>query len=161
MKYRVWGKKLLTFGLTAVLTLSAAGCGGQDNTEKADNTADTGSAAVSEEGSISEEAPVEDALSLPTAFLSDTDMELADMWADCDDRALAAVMRKAEMGEKVTIASIGGTDSYLGVHRLERDVLYSLPFCLPDLSCISARCVPVCLFFSDGEDSAQADAAGG
>lgn len=175
MKYRVWGKKLLTFGLTAVLTLSAAGCGGQDNTEKADNTADTGSAAVSEEGSISEEAPVEDALSLPTAFLSDTDMELADMWADCDDRALAAVMRKAEAGEKVTIAciggsitqgtiatgkrdtevgerkayadrffdwweqrfpetefqfvnaGIGGTDSYLGVHRLERDVLDSEP----------------------------------
>lgn len=175
MKYRVWGKKLLAFGLTAVLALSAAGCGGQENTEKADNTVDADSAAVSEEGSISEEAPVEDALSLPTAFLSDTDMELADMWANCDDRALAAVMRKAEAGEKVTIAciggsitqgtiatgkrdteveerkayadrffdwweerfpgtefqfvnaGIGGTDSYLGVHRLERDVLESEP----------------------------------
>ena len=175
MKYQVWGKKLLAFGLTAVLTLSAAGCGGRENTEKADNTVDADSAAVSEEGSISEEAPVEDALSLPTAFLSDTDMELADMWANCDDRALAAVMRKAEAGEKVTIAciggsitqgtiatgkrdteveerkayadrffdwweerfpgtefqfvnaGIGGTDSYLGVHRLERDVLESEP----------------------------------
>ncbi len=161
MRDRHWDRKLLALALTAALALSATGCGEHENTEKADNTADESSSVVSEERGILEETPVENALSLPTAFLSDTDMELADMWAGCDDRALAAVMRKAEMGEKVTIASIGGTDSYLGVHRLERDVLYSLPFCLPDLSCISARCVPVCLFFSDGEDSAQADAAGG
>lgn len=175
MRDRHWDRKLLALALTAALALSATGCGEQENTEKADNTADTGASVVSEESGILEEAPAEDILSLPTAFLSDTDMELADMWAGCDDRALAAVMRKAEMGEKVTIAciggsitqgtiaggkrdtevgerkayadrffdwweqrfpetefrfvnaGIGGTDSYLGVHRLERDVLDSEP----------------------------------
>lgn len=113
----------------------------------------------------------------PTAFLGEGDMALADMWPGCDDRALGAVMRKAEAGEPVCIAciggsitqgtisggsrdgellrdgeipskkayaelffdwwrqrfpeteltfinaGIGGTDSYLGVHRLEQDVL--------------------------------------
>ena len=175
MRDRHWDRKLLALALTAALALSATGWGEQENTEKADNTADTGASVVSEESGILEEAPAEDILSLPTAFLSDTDMELADMWAGCDDRALAAVMRKAEMGEKVTIAciggsitqgtiaggkrdtevgerkayadrffdwweqrfpetefrfvnaGIGGTDSYLGVHRLERDVLDSEP----------------------------------
>ncbi|MGN1179949.1 MAG: SGNH/GDSL hydrolase family protein [Suilimivivens sp.] len=106
-----------------------------------------------------------------TDYVSEEEMALADMWKSCDDRALAAVMKKAARGEKVTIACIGGsitqgtissgsddstlglqkgyadiffqwwsdtfpktefsfinagigaTDSYLGVHRVQRDVL--------------------------------------
>lgn len=106
-----------------------------------------------------------------TAYLTEEDMAQADMWASCDDTALAAVMKKAEAGENVTVvyiggsitqgtiaagtkdgevaekkcyadivsqwweerfpdtefrfvnAGIGGTDSYLGVHRLKDDVL--------------------------------------
>lgn len=106
-----------------------------------------------------------------TDYVSAEYMTLADSWNSCDDTALAAVMKKASRGEKVTIACIGGsitqgtissgsadsqaglkkcyadiffewwsdtfpdaeftfinagigaTDSYLGVHRVQKDVL--------------------------------------
>lgn len=44
-----------------------------------------------------------------TDYLTDEYMAKADYWAGCDDTALAAVMRKAQAGEKVTIACIGGS----------------------------------------------------
>lgn len=104
-------------------------------------------------------------------YLTEEDMQTASPWQSCDDTALAAVMKKAEAGEPVTIAVIGGsitqgtiskgandsqvqkkacyadlffawwketfpkaeitvvnagigaTDSYLGVHRVDEDVL--------------------------------------
>lgn len=104
-------------------------------------------------------------------YLTEEDMQAASPWQSCDDTALAAVMKKAEAGEPVTIAVIGGsitqgtiskgandsqvqkkacyadlffawwketfpkaeitvvnagigaTDSYLGVHRVDEDVL--------------------------------------
>ncbi|MBO4389903.1 MAG: SGNH/GDSL hydrolase family protein [Lachnospiraceae bacterium] len=107
----------------------------------------------------------------PTDYLSEEQMALADSYAASSEAALAAVMRKAERGEPVTIAAIGGsitmgtisqgskdnevserkmyaeifrdwwtetfpesevtwinagigaTDSYLGVHRVQVDVL--------------------------------------
>ena len=107
----------------------------------------------------------------PTDYVSEELYLSADQWASCDDAALAAVMRKAEAGEPVTIACIGGsitqgtisngtddsqvspkksyadiyfswweqtfpdteftfinagigaTDSYIGVHRVQKDVL--------------------------------------
>lgn len=110
-----------------------------------------------------------------TSFLTEEEMALADMWPVCDDGALAALMRRAEAGEPVTVAciggsitqgtvaqgtldetldekkayadiffewwqerfpeteitfvnaGIGGTDSYLGVHRLEQDVMCREP----------------------------------
>lgn len=106
-----------------------------------------------------------------TDYVSEEEMARADMWDSCDDTALAAVMKKAAAGEKVTIACIGGsitqgtissgsddsevgfkkcyadlffewwsetfpdtefefinagigaTDSYLAVHRVQKDVL--------------------------------------
>lgn len=149
------------------LALCLTGCGG---------------AGGSEESMQSSQAGVSDVeLTPPTSFLGEGDMELADMWPSCDDRALGAVMRKAEAGEPVSIvciggsitqgtissgakdsellksgdipskrayadiffrwwqerfpdtefnfvnAGIGGTDSYLGVHRLEQDVLKHEP----------------------------------
>lgn len=123
------------------------------------------------------DAAMQDSLPAPTSYLTAEDMLLADGWPSCNDAALAAVMRKAEAGETVTVAliggsitqgtisngskdgeiadkkpyadifeawwqerfpdtqinfinaGIGGTDSYLGVHRLEEDVLS----CHPDL----------------------------
>lgn len=107
----------------------------------------------------------------PTDYVSEELYASADQWPSCDDAALAAVMRKAEAGEPVTIACIGGsitqgtisngtddsqvspkrsyadiyfswweqtfpdteftfinagigaTDSYIGVHRVQKDVL--------------------------------------
>lgn len=121
------------------------------------------------------ETPSNKAAAALTDYVSDEEMALADQWPSCDDRALAAVMRKAAKGEKVTIAciggsitqgtisngkkdsevgfkkcyadiffewwkttfpdgdfefinaGIGGTDSYLGVHRVEKDVLEHKP----------------------------------
>lgn len=122
--------------------------------------------------SISETASPEESLVSPlTDYVNDEEMALADMWNSCDDRALAAVMRKAADRSPVTIACIGGsitegtissgsedsglafkepyaniffrwwedtfpetsftfinagigaTDSYLGVHRVQKDVL--------------------------------------
>lgn len=106
-----------------------------------------------------------------SSYLTEEDMQTASPWQACDNTALAAVMKRAEAGEPVTIAVIGGsitqgtiskgtndsqvqkkacyadiffawwketfpkaeitvvnagigaTDSYLGVHRVEEDVL--------------------------------------
>ena len=106
-----------------------------------------------------------------TDYLTEEDMQKASPWQVCDNTALAAAMKKAEAGEPVTIATIGGsitqgtisngpldkeiktkacyadiffawwretfpnsevtvinagiggTDSYLGVHRVQEDVL--------------------------------------
>lgn len=110
-------------------------------------------------------------VSCPTDYVTPEQMALADPWAGSDESTIAQVMRKAEAGESVTIAVIGGsitqgtissgssdrtverkqcyadifhdwwtetfpnaevtfinagigaTDSYLGVHRVEKDVL--------------------------------------
>jgi len=144
--------------------LGLPGCGGEENGSESDIPPTT-----EEADGVSREP---DSEILPhTSFLGEGDMALADTWPSCDDRALAAVMRKAEAGEPVTLcciggsitqgtvsngtrdgevpekksyadifhawwserfpdteitfvnAGIGGTDSYLGVHRLEQDVL--------------------------------------
>ena len=117
------------------------------------------------------EAVKREPLPAKTEYLTEADMQVASPWQVCDNTALAAVMKKAEAGEPVTIATIGGsitqgtissgakdsqvaskkcyadiffswwketfpncevtvvnagigaTDSYLGVHRVEEDVL--------------------------------------
>lgn len=114
---------------------------------------------------------VRDVIPSHTDYLTDEDMQGASPWQGSDNTALAAVMKKAEAGEPVTIAVIGGsitqgtiskgaidnqvaqkscyadiffgwwketfpnsditvvnagigaTDSYLGVHRVQEDVL--------------------------------------
>lgn len=45
----------------------------------------------------------------PTDYVTQDQMALADPWAGSDERAIAQVMRKAEAGEPVTIAVIGGS----------------------------------------------------
>lgn len=117
------------------------------------------------------EPPVLIPAECPTHYVSDAMMELVDPWGVSNCDALAAVMRKAHAGEKVTVAVIGGsitkgtissgsldytvesqkcyadifhdwwvttfpeaeiefinagigaTNSYLGVHRIQKDVL--------------------------------------
>lgn len=163
--------------LLLCLALCLAGCGGAEHPGDAgaDSPADNGA------GRDDSETAGETELAPPTVFLEAGDMEKADMWPGCDDRALGAVMRKAESGEPVSIvciggsitqgtisggtkdsemlksgelpsksayaeiffrwwqerfpessfsfvnAGIGGTDSYLGVHRLKQDVLEHQP----------------------------------
>ena len=120
-------------------------------------------------------ARAEEALPAPTGYLSDALYLKADAWDTGDNSALAAVMRRAEQGEPITVAviggsitegtvsagsrdsevtethpyadifrrwwverfpqaeitfvnaGIGGTDSYLGVHRLRMNVLSKKP----------------------------------
>lgn len=137
-----------------------AAADGMENDGQGDAAAD-GTAADAQDGM---QAP-------PTDYVSEELYASADQWGSCDDAALAAVMRKAEAGEPVTIACIGGsitqgtisggtddsqvspkrcyadiyfswweqtfpdtdftfinagigaTDSYIGVHRVQKDVL--------------------------------------
>lgn len=157
-------KKLtrLTALLAAVLLLFAA-C---SNTQAPPTTTSAPSTAPTET-----QPPPKALVPCPTDYVTSEQMELADPWAGSDESAIAQVMRKAEAGESVTIAVIGGsitqgtisngssdrtvehkqtyaeifqawweetfpetevtfinagigaTDSYLGVHRVEKDVL--------------------------------------
>lgn len=112
---------------------------------------------------------------LPAGYVTENQMKLANPWSEVNDGPLYSVMRKAQEGQKVTIAFIGGsitrgtmsvgsrddsmnkkltyvdyftdwwykkypkadlhfvnagisaTDSYLGVHRVQKDVLDKKP----------------------------------
>lgn len=178
MKKRIHTVVMLGMVIGTML-LAATGCG---KTKNSDNTEDTGTDASigtdTETVTGLSEAPENGAqpeLWTPADYVSDELMAEADMWQSCDDTALAAVMRKAEAGEAVTICCIGGsitqgtisdgtsdslienkkcyadlffswwehtfpdtefklinagigaTDSYLGVHRVQKDVLDDHP----------------------------------
>lgn len=149
--------------LCMMATLCLAACGVKnDNPETPKQSADA---------TTPTEAPKRTTVPARTEYLTEEDMKTASPWQVCDNAALAAVMKKAEAGEPVTIATIGGsitqgtissgakdsqlktkscyadiffgwwkdtfpqsevtvvnagigaTDSYLGVHRLQEDVL--------------------------------------
>lgn len=153
---------LLTAGCIAMF----AGCQGKEKTVEPTETPAEASATP-----VPTEAPVRNVISARTDYLTEEDMQVASPWKICDKAALAAVMKKAEAGEPITIATIGGsitqgtissgakdsqlktkncyaeiffswwretfpnsevtvvnagigaTDSYLGVHRVQEDVL--------------------------------------
>lgn len=156
-------KRIRFTTLLAALTLLFAAC---TNSEVSQTPSTT------EAPSTTETQPVSKQLAAcPTDYVAAEQMALADPWAGSDESAIAQVMRKAEAGESVTIAVIGGsitqgtisngtsdktvtakqpyaeifrdwweetfpeteitfinagigaTDSYLGVHRVEKDVL--------------------------------------
>ena len=175
--------KIICMGL--VLALFVTACGTKDkqtdvnesqsisDMKQSENSQDTGNNDSDiHETNEADAVTVEQAGIAPlTGYVSEEGMAEADMWSSCDDAALAAVMRKAEAGEKVTIACIGGsitqgtisngaddsevgfkkcyadlffewweksfpetefefinagigaTNSYLGVHRVQKDVL--------------------------------------
>lgn len=177
-------KKILCAAMALALAASAAftGCGSSSSSGEAPATSEAG-ANGTEDGNAtaggSEETTAEPSgnkgAAALTDYVSEEEMALADQWPSCDDRALAAVMRKAAKGEKITVAciggsitqgtissgssdsevgfkkcyadiffewwktnfpdteiecinaGIGGTDSYLGVHRVQKDVLDKKP----------------------------------
>ena len=145
----------------------------EQQTEEQGQQAEEPEHQIEQESGQEENAPTEErALApSPTDYVSEEEMELADMWQDSKEDSIANVMRKAERGEKVTVVVIGGsitqgtissgssdssvenkrcyadiffswweetfpqtefefinagigaTDSYLGVHRVQSDVL--------------------------------------
>lgn len=163
---RKWLVALLTAGCIAML----AGCQGNDN-EVAPTEAPATEAPLPTEEPTATPAPTRAVVPAWTDYLTEEDMQTASPWKVCDNTALAAVMKKAEAGEPITIATIGGsitqgsisngpldkeietracyadiffawwketfpnaevtvvnagiggTDSYLGVHRVQEDVL--------------------------------------
>ena len=161
-----WMAMLLAAGCMAML----AGCQG-GNGEAVPTGAPTTQTSDATEETLPTEAPKREAVPARTELLTEEDMQVASPWQSCDNTALAAVMKKAENGEPVTIAVLGGsitqgtissgakdnqlktkncyaeiffawwretfpnskvtvvnagigaTDSYLGVHRVQEDVL--------------------------------------
>ena len=169
-------KKILITALATACLCALAACGGKDTAQ--DNAMNqetiTPAATATPEPTatlVPTEAPKREAVPARTDYLTEADMQAASPWKVCDNAALAAVMKKAEAGEPVTIAAIGGsitqgtisngaidkqvktkncyadiffawwketfsnseitvvnagigaTDSYLGVHRVQEDVL--------------------------------------
>ena len=102
-----------------------AGCG-----NKTADAVPTG--APAEEGTTSElsgtptESPLQGRNVVPawTDYLTEEDMQKASPWQVCDDSALAAVMKKAEAGEPVTIATIGGsiTQGTISTGPLDKEI---------------------------------------
>lgn len=80
-----------------------------DSILQTDNTIQPKSAAQSDSTSPESSTDMSSAPTPLTDYVSKDCMSLADMWASCDDTALAAVMNKAANGEPVTIACIGGS----------------------------------------------------
>ena len=106
-------KIFVCLGMTVCML---GGCGGQesgetDNTTMGDTVqSGTDGTETLPDGTGEVSAPGTEAVVPPlTDYVSAEEMERADMWGSCDDTALAAVMRKAAAGEKVTIACIGGS----------------------------------------------------
>ncbi len=173
-------KRFLAAAMALALAVSAGLCACGDGSSDS-KTPETSKEDIKEtesapgESGTAEEKPGNKAPAALTDYVSGEEMALADQWSSCDDKALAAVMRKAAKGEKVTIAciggsitqgtisngkkdsevgfrkcyadiffewwkttfpdgdfefinaGIGGTDSYLGVHRVQKDVLDHKP----------------------------------
>ena len=175
-------KKCINYVMLAGAVMGAcllSGCSGKTTPDKQSSAEKEISTEVTEAETVTTTGTVEDTLEsragnlvMPlTDFVSGELYGVADQWPSCDDTALAAVMKKAERGQKVVIAciggsitqgtiskgssdselsfkkcyadiffewwtdtfpdaefefvnaGIGGTDSYLGVHRVQRDVL--------------------------------------
>lgn len=155
MRYR----KIRVLALVLAVALTSA-CGSENSASSANNI----------ENQTDETTEVQ-VLAPLTNYVDDDEFALADQWPSCDDTALARVMRKAQDGNPITIAciggsitqgtiaagsmdstvdntepyanifarwwkerfpstevtfinaGIGGTDSYLGLHRVAQDVL--------------------------------------
>lgn len=160
---------IILYGLLALFSMLYVGCGKENDADAfgEENIEDI----LGESGDGVTDSDVRDVVAALTDFISEEQMEIVSPWNSCDDTALAAVMKKAAAGEKVTIAciggsitqgtiaggkldssfdyigsysdiyfkwwedtfpdtefefinaGIGGTDSYLGVHRVQEDVL--------------------------------------
>ncbi len=166
---------IMCFLSTAVI-ISGCRQGSIDNAEVSETSEQATEKAVTEkEEQSASETEKRATITSPTSYVTEEEMALADYWKGSDEAALAKVMKKAEKGEKVTIAVLGGsitqgtisngskdseitekksyaelffswweetfpdtefvcinagigaTDSYLGVHRVTKDVLVYKP----------------------------------
>lgn len=159
--------------LAALLSAACAGCTGTGITEpdQQDLSVSDDRNAQGEQENMENDTKSEEYLPLPTSFATEEELAASDAWESCNDAELASVMLRAEQGEPITVAciggsitqgtiaegskddqveqvrpyaeiyqqwwtdrfpqsditfvnaGIGGTDSYLGLHRLNRDVL--------------------------------------
>ncbi len=142
---RVWNR-LACAGLTAVML---AGCA-SNSTSQTDATTAPASAAEdiqtsAQETTAEETKPEETEVNRDekkwtegaaplTDYVSDEEMALADYWTKVtDDAALAAVMRKAAAGEKVTIACIGGSITQGTISSGESDAEVGFKTCYADI----------------------------
>lgn len=107
------------FSLLIAVMMVFSACAGADVAETETTEATT---AATEESTTQPEAKI--LVPSPTDYVSAGQMALADAWAGSDEAAIAAVMRKAEAGEKVTIAVIGGsiTQGTISTGRADKTV---------------------------------------
>ena len=107
-------RKYICIAMAAVFLITGCGNGGNAWDESVDAAGENNAQETDASGDA-DDADISDVQSSPevaeplTDYVTDELMQRADMWGSCDDAALAAVMRKAAAGEKVTIACIGGS----------------------------------------------------
>ncbi len=113
MSKKMSGKKRMVFAVVSfqLLLLTVTGCGqGQQTTDLEQPVQELQtekSAEIKEEEKGAEET--KNVREAPTSYVSEEEMALADYWKGSDEAALAKVMKKAEKGEKITVALIGGS----------------------------------------------------
>ena len=172
MRYNIC-KKLFVIASVMMLSAACAGCAGTGITEpdQQDLSVSDDRNAQGEQENMENDTKSEEYLPLPTSFATEEELAASDALESCNDAELASVMLRAEQGEPITVAciggsitqgtiakgskddqveqvrpyaeiyqqwwtdrfpqsevtfvnaGIGGTDSYLGLHRLNRDVL--------------------------------------
>lgn len=174
MEEAIMGKRKRMPGISLAIMLALSGCATKEaNTEK-NKEVSKELTTIPEQTNDSKQEVEQDPTTVveaPSNFITAEDLATADYWGLSKENALAAVMKKAQAGEKVTIcvlggsitqgtissgssdskvekktayaniffdwweetfpsvefefinAGIGATDSYLGVHRVQKDVL--------------------------------------
>ena len=78
-------------------------------------------------------APVRTTVPAHTDYLTEEDMKTASPWQVCDNTALAAVMKQAEAGEPVTIATIGGSITQGTISNGVKDSQVKTKSCYADI----------------------------
>ncbi len=120
-------KKVIPILLSLVLLTSCASANTEIPAEPAEITeapAEIGTEDMTEKKTVA--APLTD-------YVSEEGFAEADKWGSCDDTNLACVMRKAESGEKVTVAVIGGSITQGTISNGGKDSEVPFKKCYADL----------------------------
>jgi len=142
-------KTINKFACVALSALMLAGCAGE--ADKETTAAQTTTTAANQTTTAAEqtEAPTEPETTTEPApeevinydagletvsnYVSAEAMAEADKWSFCDDTALAAVMKKAEAGEDITVAVIGGSITQGTISSGSTDSEVGFKTCYADL----------------------------
>ena len=123
------------FCLLAVLSLAACGTKNdnpaENNASEAIGTTDQNT--NNAEAATPTEVPKRTTVPSHTDYLTEEDMQTASPWQICDNAALAAVMKKAEAGEPVTIATIGGSITQGSISNGAKDSQIKAKSCYADI----------------------------